>query len=506
MRDESRARGARAAKLASCKASDKSRQVFVCRSWVEYSEYVHPEKSVILLPMKSEHPIREDPTSSDQPVPQRRLRLLDCVGLTVGIIIGAGIYEFSPAVARLVGSPAAVPAVWFLGGFLVLTGAVCYAELVTSYPEAGGDYAFLTRGYGRRTGFLFAWCDFWIIRPGNVGAMAYLFARLTRQVVPIIGPEQDQVLYAVMAVGGLTLINLWGIRPGTRTQNGLTSFKLIGLLAVIVVGLLVPGQLLEAGPANVQSWGYEGFGLAIVLVVFTYGGWAELSYVAAEVRQPDRNIWRALAVGLITVSAIYVALNYVFIRALGYEGVCQSATVVTDLMRLKFPDGAGQAVSLLIAVSTLGAINGMILTGSRIYYALGRDHRSFAWLGAWSARRSCPVRSLMVQAAVTLTMVIWFGRATDALERLVVFTTPVYWTFFLLVTLAIVIFRWREPDRQRPHRTPFYPLPVILFAAVCLYVIYASSRYAWLNLEREVVWLLVVFGTGGLLTIKGSKE
>lgn len=452
--------------------------------------------------MKSDKPPNAATQKKPGHVPQRRLSLLDCVGLTVGIIIGAGIYDLAPSVAREVGTAWGVPLVWLFGGIMVLLGAVCYAELVSSYPEAGGDYAFLTRAYGNSVGFLFAWCDFWIIRPGNVGAMAYLFARFTRQIVPLGSPQQDQVAYALLAVVGLTIINIWGIRPGTRTQNGLTAFKLLGLLAVVGVGLLVPAAGAVEQVAD-ELPRYGGIGLAVVFVVFTFGGWAELSYVAAEIREPQRNTWKALSAGLVTVTCVYLALNFVFLRALGYHGLCTSSAAVTDLMRVMFPDSAGRIVSALIAASTLGSINGMILTGSRIYFAMGRDHKSFAWLGAWNARRSCPIRSLLLQSAVTVAMVIWFGRFPDALQLLVVYTTPVYWTFFLLVIASIVLLRFREPSRERPHSTPLYPLPIILFSALCLYVIYSSSTYALSRFTGdeghgswELFWLLGVVLTG----------
>ena len=441
--------------------------------------------------------------------PKRRLSLLDCVGLTVGIIIGAGIYDFAPRVAREVGSAWAVPLVWLAGGLLVLIGAVCYAELVSAYPEAGGDYAFLTRSYGAATGFLFAWCDFWIIRPGNVAAMAYLFARFAQNVGPIPGSSQDQVIYAVIAVGGLTLVNIWGVRPGTRTQNTLTLFKLLCLVAVVIVGVTLPSSAGDVSPME-ELPRYGGLGLAIVFVIYTYGGWAELSYVAAEIREPERNTWKALALGLAAVTVIYIALNGVFLRSLGYHRLCTSESVVSDMLQLRFPTLAGKFVSLLIAASTLGSINGMILTGSRIYYALGRDHAPFAWLGAWSTRRSSPVRSLIVQAMVSLAMVLWFGRARDALARLVIFTTPVYWTFFLLVIISIVLLRHREPERIRPHQTPLYPLPIVVFSLLCLYVIYSSGSYAWSQRSWEIIWLIGVaiagLGLVGVGAIRAKRR
>ena len=451
------------------------------------------------------------PSQSGQP--KQRLRLIDCIGLTVGIIIGAGIYDLSPSVAREVGSPWGVPLVWLAGGVVILLGAVGYAELVAAYPEAGGDYAFLTRSYGRHVGFLFAWCDFWIIRPGNLGVLALLFASFASQTLPLVNDVTDQIFYAVVAIVGLTYVNIWGVRPGKWTQNCLTAFKLLGLFGIILVGCCYL-PVVEWSPPGAETSRFGGVGLAMVFVVFTFGGWSEISYVAAEIEEPQTNTWKALSLGLITVTVIYLGLNLVFLTKLGYESMCSSNTVVSDLLRAAFPhtELGARFVSLLIAASTLGSVNGMILTGSRIYYALGRDHASFAWLGAWNHRRDCPTRSLYLQALVTTCMVIWFGRLQDGLEMLVVFTTPVYYSFFLLVMVSIIIQRRRDPDRVRPHRTPFYPFPILLFGAVCAYVIVSSTRYAWwrsseeLEVPSEFFWFLLVFGSGLAVVFVSRRE
>jgi len=395
----------------------------------------------------------------------------------IGIIIGAGLYETVPAIANNVPGPAWLIGVWVLGGVYALIGSLCYAELATAYPADGGDYVYLTRAFGRPTGFLFAWSQLWVIRPGSIGGMAYVFGRYATEIFNLGGDSFDH--YAVGSVVALTLINLVGLRAGKWTQNLLTAVKLIGLTAVVLVGLTADAPAVEL-PSTQSSFA----ALALILVVYTYGGWNDVAYVAAEVRDPNRNISRALILGTLAVMAIYILGNLAFLHALSFDGVRASHAVAADAMAVGFGDLGRRGISILVCISTLGAINGMILTGARVYYAMGRDHRAFSLLGRWSPRLGTPAWSLVTQGACTLAAILGFaamaeeGSGSKGFERLVIFTTPVMWWFLLASVVALFVLRAREPVASNAFRVPFYPVTPLVFCIGAVYILWSSLSYA----------------------------
>jgi amino acid transporter len=385
---------------------------------------------------------------------------------------------------------------WVAGGVVAFVGALCYAELAGAYPKDGGEYVFISRAFGDRVGFLYAWAWFWVVRPGNLGAMAYVFARYANELVPL---PLERHAFAPWAVGSLlvlTVVNVLGVRAGKSVQNLLTAAKVIGLVGVFAVALLLvpPAGGMGDPPTTAPSAG--GVYLASILIMWVYGGWNDMSYVAAEVRDPRRNILRALVLGTVAVVAIYLVGNFAFVRALGFEGFTRSGAVAADVMRPRFGPAGARFISALVCVSCLGALNGMILTGARIYYAVGNDHPLYAWLGKWDARRDAPARSLWLQAAATLALVAGLGLDRDAFERMVVFTEAVFWSFLLLAGLSLFVLRRREPGMPRPYRVAGYPLTPALFCAACGFMVYASARYAWTQRTAAALWAVGLTGAG----------
>jgi amino acid transporter len=386
---------------------------------------------------------------------------------------------------------------------MALVGALCYAELAAAYPRDGGEYVFLTQAFGRRVGFLYAWAWFWVVRPGNLGAMAYVFARYANALVPL--PLGDYA-FAPWAVGSLvllTVVNVLGVRTGKTVQNLLTAAKVVGLIAVFAVALLAapaPAPTTITGPTS------GGVYLASILIMWVYGGWNDVSYVAAEVRDPRRNLLRALVLGTAAVVVIYVVGNVAFIRALGLEAFARSDAVAADVMRPRFGGAGARFISALVCVSCLGALNGMILTGARIYYAVGNDHPLYAWLGRWDARRDTPARSLWLQGLATLALVIGLGLSRDAFQRLVVFTEAVFWSFLVLVGVSLFVLRVRDPDTPRPYRVAGYPLTPAVFTAACGFMVYASARYAWDNRTREALWAVALTGAGVVASFVSTRR
>jgi amino acid transporter len=466
-------------------------------------------------------------TTEPQAAPKRQLTLLDTTSIIVGIIIGSSIYESTPLIANMVPSdgwlqfslsipylldvsfsvPGAVwlAGFWLLGGLLSLVGALCYAELATAYPQAGGDYVYLTRAFGRRWGFLFAWAQLWVVRPGSIGAMAYVFARYANQLLPLGEGRLPLAAYATASIIVLTAVNILGVREGKWTQNILTIAKVLGLIAVVAAGLIwaIPTQAAQAAAAAPSG---GDFRLALILILYAYGGWNEMAYVSAEVRNPEKNIVRALLLGTAAVAVIYIVVNMSFVHALGFEGVRGAKAVAAEVLD-KTPLGryGGWFISLLICVSALSAVNGLTLTGARIYYAMGTDHRLYRWLGEWSARWGTPARSLIIQAAVTLALVAGFElaaseQASSGFESMVKFTTPVFWFFFLLVGETLFILRDREPQVARPFRTPWFPRLPIWFYLSSLFMLYSSLSYAIEKRTYEALWAVGILVAGLVLS------
>jgi len=438
-----------------------------------------------------------------QEAPKKSLSLFDSTCLIVGIIIGAGIYKTAPDVAAGVGSWWGVLAIWVVGGLISLCGALGYAELATAYPREGGDYVYLSRAYGRWAGFLFGWVQLAVVRPGDIAVMAFAFATYARalydplqglvvpyDLLPLVetSPEAavplSELLYAGLAVVVLTLVNVLGVREGKWTQNVLTTVKALGLLAIVGVAVVGPRSAPSAEPAG-------GFPLsvALILVLFTFGGWNEMAYVAAEVKNPRRNIVRALVLGTVSVTVLYLLVNGAFLYTLGYAGMANSEAVATDTVSAVFPEYAGRMIAALVCISALGAVNGLIFTGARISYAVGAEHRAFRALGHWSSRTGTPARALLVQGLIAVALVVLLGSFVNS----ILYTAAAVYSFYLATTLAIVVLRRKEPQVERPFRVTAYPVPTIVFSAVCAFLIYSAIMYKpWIAVTSCVILFLGV--------------
>ncbi len=416
-------------------------------------------------------------------VPKQELTLFDSTCIIVGIIIGAGIYETAPTVARSLGSGPLVMLIWLAGGFLALTGALCYGELATAYPQAGGDYVYLTRAYGSWAGYMFGWSQLAVVRPGDIALMAFIFARYARTLYAPMG--DSRLFYAAAAIVVLTLINILNVKAGKWTQNLLTLAKILGLVAISIAGLLAPE--VQPLPAEAEAFTWGGLQLALILVLFTFGGWNEMAYVAAEIKRPQQNIIRGLVIGTLTVTALYLLINGAFLSALGLAGLSTSPAVAVDMMGRVFPATAQRLIAVLICISALGAVNGLVFTGARISYALGRDHKTFQPLGTWSPRLGTPVWALIVQGGLSLAIVLVAGSFIDT----ILYAAPVVWLFFLATALSLFVLRHKEPHLPRPYRVSAYPLVPLVFSLCCLFMLYSALSYA---LAYRPFGLLVLTG------------
>lgn len=409
--------------------------------------------------------------------PQRVLSTLDAIAIIVGLVVGAGIFKLPSLVAGFSANEAVFYGVWIAGGVISLIGALCYAELASAYPNAGGDYYFLQRAYGRNLSFLFAWARIAVITTGSLGVLGYTFGDYMSNLVSL--GEQSSALWAGIAVIVLTAINLIGIRETKGTQNVLTTLEVLGLVLIIFVGLLLvaPAPSPVAPAANGSQTWTAGLPLAILFVLFTYGGWNEGAYISSELKDKSRAMVRALAVSLALVTVLYLLVNFAYARSLGLAGVAKSQTVAADVLAIAFGPAGAKVMSVIVAIAALTSINSTVIVGARSNFALGRDWPLFGWLGRWDERSDAPRNSLVVQAIVALVLIALGAYTRKGFETMVEYTMPVFWFFFMLVGIGLMVLRRKEPATPRPFHVPLYPLTPLIFIATCAYLFYSSVAY-----------------------------
>ncbi len=422
---------------------------------------------------------KQENTTQAAAQPEPVLKLRDAIALIVGIVVGAGIFKTPSLVAANAGSAWAMLGAWLLGGVVSLIGALCYAELATSCPHAGGDYHFLTRAFGKKLSFLFAWARLAVITTGSIALLAFVFGDYCSRLYALGG--QSSAIYAALIVIVLTAVNIAGVKFGAATQNWLTALQALGLLALVVAGLaLTPVAQTAAAPGGADP-APPAFGLAMVFVLLTYGGWNEAAYISAEVKEARRNMPRALLWGMCIITALYLLVNLALLRGLGLAGMARSQVVAADLLQQVWGSAGAKAISVLIALSALTSINATIIFGARSNYALGCDWPLLGFLGRWNARTGSPARALSLQGAVALALIAFGALMRQGFETMVDYTAPVFWLFFLLTGIALFVLRWREPELARPFRVPLYPLLPLAFCASSAWLLYSSLVYTRLG-------------------------
>ncbi|MBL8793068.1 MAG: amino acid permease, partial [Planctomycetia bacterium] len=390
---------------------------------------------------------RSSPTALLQP----RLSLWDTVSIIVGIIVGVGIFSTPGRVFASVSGPWQALAVWTLGGLLSLIGALCFAELASTYPRTGGEYLYLTRAYGSPVGFLFAWAQLTVIRTGgSIAAVAYIFGDYATRLWHM--PPEASGLFAALAIVVLTGINILGTTCGKNTQNALTVAKVLGLGGIVLAGFLCAGS--RPAPAVQTVVPEPSFALAMIFVLYAYAGWNDAVYVSREVLDGQRTVPLALIVGTLAVTAIYLLVNGAYLVGLGFAAARGAGEYLpAETVALALGDRGEQAILVLVLVSALGSINGTIFTAARLYAAFGAEHRLFAPLGRWHPHLGAPVFALLMQMALGIALVAGVGLywgGTAGFDSLVTATAPVVWIFFLLTGFSVFVLRWRDAQLVRP--------------------------------------------------------
>lgn len=419
--------------------------------------------------------------------PRQTLSTWDGVAFLIGVVIGVGIFRTPQLVAANVGSEAVFMGAWLLGGLIMLLGALCYAELGSAHPDAGGEYSFLSRAYDRPVGLLFGWARGTVIQTGAIAAVAFVYGDYASVLLPL-GPF-GTAIHAAVAVIVLTAINLIGTPQSRLVQLLLTTLTMAALLAVIAAGFSYGTAGATAPPASTPAPSMGALGLAMVFVLLTYGGWNEAAYLSGELKDARRNMARTLLIGAGAILALYLLANFAYLRAFGLQGLRETKALGADLMRLVVGDAGAIALSLIVCVCALSTLNATIFTGARAYYALGRDLAAVRLLGNWEMRGHKPANALILQGIISLALVAFGAVTRDGFEAMVAYTAPVFWFFLLLVAMSVFVFR-RYSLNALHYRMPLYPLPPIVLAAVAAWMLYSSLAYAGVGAMIGVAVLL----------------
>src|SRR5579864_235135 len=415
---------------------------------------------------------QQEPKAVSAPL-ARRLGLFDATMLVMGGTVGSGIFISPYIVAQRVHTPVLVLGAWLVGGVIALAGAFVWAELSGRMPQVGGQYAYLREAYSPLVAFLYGWVLLLVIQTGGMAAVTVTFARYFRELARIDAPDW---LIGVIALGIITVANCLGVRTGGTVQSSLMVIKIVAIALLVGAGaFLVRGSHVTWKPMLDQplSGGLlSSFGAGMVPVLFAYGGWQTACFVAGELKQPQRDLPRALILGVVGVALLYISVNFICVRVLGVTALAQSHTPASDVMRIAMGPKGAQLIAAGIAVSTLGFLGSGILTAPRVYFAMAEDGVFFRQLAWVHPRTHVPMVAIVAQSVWTMVIML-----TGSYEKILDYVTSMDWVFFGLSASCLFVLRRRNLAFQG-IRMPGHPVSTALFCLTCAGVV-ANTIYRY---------------------------
>ena len=392
----------------------------------------------------------------------RRLSLTDSIAIVVGVTIGGGIFLVPNLVARSLPAMPMILGVWVLAGAVSFIGALACAELGSMFPSTGGQYVFLREAYGPFAAFLCGWSSFTVARGAQSAWLAVVFSMYFSYLVPLSPLASKLLGLAVLAI--FTWVNYRGTRFGAVMMNGFSTAKVIGLLIIITAALFFSGHTGTPAGAAVPAASVSSFGVALIACLLCYDGWVQLSFVAGEIHNPQRNVVRALAIGTLAVITIYLLANIAYLHVLSIPEIAASEHVGADAAGRALGSAGGTVVSIIILVSVLGTLNGCCLTIPRVYFAQASDGLFFHKFSEVHPRYGTPAFSIVAQSAWSAVLMI--SGSYEALIDYALFGT---WIFYALMVAGVMILRRRRADVPRPYRMWGYPVTPLLFLAITMW-------------------------------------
>jgi APA family basic amino acid/polyamine antiporter len=389
----------------------------------------------------------------------RKLGLLDSLAIVVGIVIGGGIFLVPNLVASNLGSQNSILGVWLFAGVASLFGALACAELGAALPATGGQYVFLREAYGPLGGFLYGWTMFVVARTAQVSWMAVTLSLYVSYFVPL-SPVASKLL-GITAIVVLAAINYRGVSGGALVQKGFTFAKVLGLLIIIGGAFFFRGNAGTASSAAMSQFSLSHFGVALIACLLAYDGWVQVTFVAGEIRNPNRNIPRALALGVGTCIAIYMLVNLAYLHVMSIPEIAASDHVGASAAERILGPAGGTLVAVIILLSIIGTINGCFLTSPRIYFAQARDGLFFSKFAEVHPRFSTPAFSIVAQAIWAVVLLV-----SGTYETLLDYAMFALWISYALMVAGMMVLRHKQPQLERPYRMWGYPATPLLFLAV----------------------------------------
>lgn len=428
-----------------------------------------------------------DPISAPKP----SLKLIDAIVLIIGIVVGAGIFRAPSVVASNTPNEYWFLGVWILGGIISIIGALCYSELTSSFPNAGGDYHFLKLAFGKKFSFLFAWSRITITQTGSIAILAYIAGDYLTKLYPI--GELSSTYYALTIIILLSLFNILGIQFGTGIQKLLITLLSLGILLIVITGLMtepLSNIVVSDTVADINHSSGAAISLALIFVLLTFGGWNEAAYISSELKSGSKKMTLVMVVSILIITILYLLINISFLRVLGIKGIAESEAVGVDMMSATLGEKGVLLIGIIVVLSALTSLNTTIFTGARTNYALGKDFKTLSFLGKWNGERSAPVNSLLLQGVIAIVLVVLGAFTRNGFESMVDFTAPVFWFFFLSTGISLLVLRKKHPNITRPFKVPLYPLTPILFIIFCSYMLYSSLSYTGIGSFVSVALLV----------------
>jgi APA family basic amino acid/polyamine antiporter len=413
----------------------------------------------------------------------RRLTLFDATMIVISGIIGSGIFINPYVVARAVGTPFLILGVWIAGGVIALFGAFVFAELSTVMPRVGGQYAFFREAFGPMVAFLYGWGLLLIVQSGATAAVAVAFAKYVGRLVDL--PEGSTSWLAAAILLAVAGFHALGIKPGAVLINVITFSKTLALAALIVGAfVLTRGSGITFKPLAPPDLDglplLSAFFAGLVPAMFAYGGWQNLNYVAEEVKDPQRNLPRAILIGVFCVIAVYVSANFAYVHVLGAPALAATQTPAADVAARLVGERGAKVISLLIVISTFGFMNLSLLSAPRVYYAMAADGLFFRSLARLSPRFRAPTAAILLQGGLAAVYAL-----ANTYDRLLGYAVFADWIFFALAGVSLLVFRRKLAGAPRPFPTPGYPWIPILFtlagAGIVINTFFTDPRNAFVG-------------------------
>ena len=398
--------------------------------------------------------------------------------IVMGGIVGVGIFINPYVVAQQLHTPVLILGVWIAGGIVAMLGAFIYAELAALMPQVGGQYAYLREAFHPAVGFLYGWVLLLVIQTGGMAAVTMTFARYLLELTG--WPVSEQAI-VVLTLAVLTTINCLGVRLGSRVQSVLMLLKIVAIAGLIGAGLFLvraPHPLWHPVLDRPPSFDLlTAIGAGMVPVLFAFGGWQTANFIAAEVKEPAKNMPRALVMGVAGVIVLYVGVNFVCVRALGPQGLAATSVPASSVMRIAMGNAGARLIALGIAVSTLGFLSQSILTAPRVYFAMARDKLFFRSVARVTEHTHVPVVAIVLQSVCTLIVAL-----SGRYEQILNYVVSMDFLFFGLTATTVFVFRRRERQREdqarEGYRVPGHPFTTGIFVAVCWLVV-ANTIYKY---------------------------